>query len=239
MTDHELAIWAFRVAAISAAASVINLLVYIIKEAVVPWFHGRKLLYNAFEQPLWVITSKDRYDLKYAPQDGEEHLTIDLILPSHTPDILIHIILKARASFLRTHADIGFDGDRHKKPVIQYWFHPFVARGLYPLPYVATQADGAAWEEECAFPNAPEAKARQGFFPDGSRSFEEIDRLQIGENGTGNLISAKADVDFYRVLPPSGYTKGLPEHRRTDDGSGENSRIGQCSAAHAAFALRR
>src|SRR5712675_186115 len=31
--------------------------------------------------------------------------------------------------------------------------------GLYPLPYVATQADGGAWEEECAFPNAPKAKA--------------------------------------------------------------------------------
>ena len=58
--------------------------------------------------------------------------------------------------------------------------------GLYPLPYMATQADGGAWEEECAFPDAPEPKARQGFFPDGSRSFEEIDRLQIGEKGTGN-----------------------------------------------------
>jgi L-asparaginase len=93
--------------------------------------------------------------------------------------------------------------------------------GLYPLPYVATQADGGAWEEECAFPNAPEAKARQGFFPDGSRSFEEIDRLQIGEKGTGNLISAKADVDFYRILPPSGYTKGMPAARRTDTGAGD------------------
>jgi len=86
---------------------------------------------------------------------------------------------------------------------------------------MATQADGAAWEEECAFPDAPEPKARQGFFPDGSRSFEEIDRLQISEKGTGNLISAKADVDFYRVLPPSGYTKGLPTDRRSDIGEGD------------------
>src|SRR6267142_677813 len=77
-------------------------------------------------------------------------------------------------------------------------------------------ADGGAWEEECASPNAPEGKARQGFFPDGSRSFEEIDRLQIGEKGTGNLISANAEIDFYRVLPPAGYTKGLPVDRRTD-----------------------
>ena len=90
--------------------------------------------------------------------------------------------------------------------------------GLYPLPYMALQADGAAWEEECAFPNAPEPKARQGFFPDGSRSFEEIDRLQIGEHGAGNLISDKAEIDFYRILPPSGFTKGRPAELRTDTG---------------------
>jgi len=89
------------------------------------------------------------------------------------------------------------------------------------LPYMALQADGAAWEEECAFPNAPEPKARQGSFPDGSRSFEEIDRLQVGEHGTGNLISGKAEIDFYRILPPAGYTKGLSADRRTDTGSGD------------------
>jgi L-asparaginase len=93
--------------------------------------------------------------------------------------------------------------------------------GLYPLPYMARQADGAAWEEECASPGAPVEKARQGFFPDGSRSFEEIDRLSIGMNGLGNLISSIADVDFYRVLPPGGYTKGLPAARRTDAGNGD------------------
>ena len=35
------------------------------------------------------------------------------------------------------------------------------------------------------------------------------------------LISAKAEVDFYRVLPPSGYTKGLPTDRRSDIGEGD------------------
>jgi hypothetical protein len=105
------------------------------------------------------------------------------------------------------------------KPVYAVELRP--EDGLYPLPYMARQADGAAWEEECAFPNAPEAKAPQGFLPDGSRCFEEIDRLQIGEHGTGNLISAKAEVDFYRVLPPSRYTKGLPEDGRTDTGAGD------------------
>jgi L-asparaginase len=105
------------------------------------------------------------------------------------------------------------------KPVYEVQLRP--EDGLYPMPYMATQADGAAWEEECAFPNAPETKARQGFFPDGSRSFEEIDRLQVGENGSGNLISAKAEVDFYRILPPSGYTKGLPVDLRSDVGAGD------------------
>ena len=105
------------------------------------------------------------------------------------------------------------------RPVYEIELRP--EDGLYPLPYMARQADGAAWEEECAFPDAPEPKARQGFFPDGSRSFEEIDRLQVGEHGIGNLISGKAEIDFYRILPPSGYTKGLAADRRTDTGSGD------------------
>ncbi len=105
------------------------------------------------------------------------------------------------------------------KPVYEVVLRP--EDGVYPLPYMARQADGAAWEEECAFAGAPEAQARQGFFPDGARSFEEIDRLQIGETGTGNLIAAKAEIDFYRILPPAGYTKGLPADRRTDTGAGD------------------
>jgi L-asparaginase len=105
------------------------------------------------------------------------------------------------------------------KPVYEIELHP--EDGLYPLPYMARQTDGSAWEEECASPGAPAEQARQGFFPDGSRSFEEIDRLSIGMNGLGNLISAQADVDFYRVLPTAGYTKGLPADRRTDVGDGD------------------
>ena len=93
--------------------------------------------------------------------------------------------------------------------------------GLYPLPYMARQADGTAWEEECTTPGGPPEKARQGFFPDGSRSFEEIDRLSVGMDGLGNLISSIADVDFYRALPTAGYTKGLPADRRTDVGEGD------------------
>jgi L-asparaginase len=93
--------------------------------------------------------------------------------------------------------------------------------GLYPLPYMARKADGEAWEGECTEPGAPASQARQSFYPDGSRSFEEIDRLSVGSEGVGNLISSFADVDFYRVLPPAGYTKGLPASRRTDVGEGD------------------
>ena len=93
--------------------------------------------------------------------------------------------------------------------------------GYYPLPYMARQANGGAWEEECAVPLAPVEKARQGFFPDGSRSFAEIDQMGIGEDGIGNLISTFAEIDFYRIIPPAGYNKGLPAARRTDTGEGD------------------
>jgi L-asparaginase len=93
--------------------------------------------------------------------------------------------------------------------------------GLYPLPYMARQADGSAWEDDCAFPLAPAENSRQAYYPDGSRIFEEIDRLGIADDGTGNLVSAKAEIDFYRVLPSGGYTKGLAAAERTDMGDGD------------------
>jgi L-asparaginase len=121
---------------------------------------------------------------------------------------------------------IGVDGTFRKtrastddKPVYEIELSP--DDGLYPLPYMAIQADGNPWDEECANQGAPESKARQGFFPDGSRSFEEIDRFSIGVDGMGSQISSLATVDFYRGAPPSGYTKGLPAHLRTDKGEGD------------------
>jgi L-asparaginase len=108
---------------------------------------------------------------------------------------------------------------KNDKPVYEIEIRP--EDGVYPLPYMARQADGSAWDEECTSPGAPAEKARQGFYPDGSRSFEEIDRLSIGMTGLGNLISSQADVEFYRVLPTAGYTKGLPADRRTDVGKGD------------------
>ncbi|MBZ9935248.1 asparaginase domain-containing protein [Mesorhizobium sp. BR1-1-16] len=103
------------------------------------------------------------------------------------------------------------------KPVYEIELAP--EDGLYPLPYMALQLDGSPWEEEAVVPGGP--VSRQGFFPDGSRSFEEIDRLSIGADGQGNLIGGRAEVDFYRVCPPGGFTKGLAEDRRADTGAGD------------------
>lgn len=121
---------------------------------------------------------------------------------------------------------VDADGIFHKerrgsddKPVYEVELRP--EDGLYPLPYMARQANGQPWDEECATPNAPADHARQGFFPDGSRSFEEIDRLSISPDGVASSISALAEVDFYRLLPPGGYTKGLPAAQRTDIGDGD------------------
>jgi L-asparaginase len=105
------------------------------------------------------------------------------------------------------------------KPVYEIELRP--EDGLYPLPYMARQIDGRPWEEDCAEPLGPANRARQPFYPDGSRVFEEIDRFGISDKGKGNLISAKADIEFHRVMPPSGYTQGYDAALRTDIGEGD------------------
>ena len=105
------------------------------------------------------------------------------------------------------------------KPVYRIDLSP--EDGLYPLPYMARQADGSAWEDDCAVPGAPAEQSRQPYYPDGSRIFEEIDRFGIDEHGIGNIVSSRANMDFFRVLPSSGYTKGLAAENRTDVGDGD------------------
>ena len=131
----------------------------------------------------------------------------------------------AAALYARPDGYVGADGtfsvERRSpgdKPVYEIEMLP--EDGLYPLPYMARQANGAAWEEECATPGAPDGEARQGFYPDGSRSFEEIDRLMVDDAGIASSISALADVDFYRGVPPGGYRSGLAEAERPDIGDG-------------------
>ena len=120
------------------------------------------------------------------------------------------------------HADGSFSitpKDDSARPVMEIELEP--EDGLYPLPYMAFQADGQPWEDDGAYPGAPAEKSRQSFFPDGSRSFEEIDRLGIDTHGMAGLISGKADIEFFRIMPPAGYSKGLEHDARSDSGTGD------------------
>jgi hypothetical protein len=104
------------------------------------------------------------------------------------------------------------------KPVYEVTLRP--EDGLYPLPYMARQANGQAWEIDGTEKNAPSELCRVPFFPDGSRLFEEIDRLGVSHDGVGSLLTAKAEFDFYRALPSGGYAKGRSAGERTDVGEG-------------------
>lgn len=105
------------------------------------------------------------------------------------------------------------------KPVYEIMLRP--EDGLYPLPYMARQASGQAWEMDGTEKNAPGELCRVPFFPDGSRLFEEIDRLGISDEGVGCLLTGKANFDFYRALPSGGYTTGRRSDERTDIGGGD------------------
>ena len=107
------------------------------------------------------------------------------------------------------------------KPVFEVLLRP--EDGLYPLPYMARQASGQAWEMDGTEKNVPSELCRVPFFPDGSRLFEEIDRLGVSDEGVGSLLTAKAEFDFYRALPSGGYAKGRSAGERTDVGEGDIS----------------
>ncbi len=94
--------------------------------------------------------------------------------------------------------------------------------GLYPLPYMGLRADGTPWNagEDQSDGQRQDGLWQQGFYPDASRVFEEIDRLGYGEYAESNLLSAHADFDFYRAAPSGGYLRGLDEDSRTDVGDG-------------------
>jgi len=86
---------------------------------------------------------------------------------------------------------------------------------------MALQADGQPWDADEAAPFGPPDRARQPFYPDASRVFEEIDRLTPGDDGLGGHLARLADFDFYRPAPPAGYTRGQAEADRTDVGRGD------------------
>ncbi|MSQ32153.1 MAG: hypothetical protein EXR59_02805 [Dehalococcoidia bacterium] len=84
--------------------------------------------------------------------------------------------------------------------------------GLYLLPYVARRKDGSSngvpFEESDLNNPALGFGARQFFYPDASRIFEEIDRTIHGrdEHGEADILDRKATFDFIRAIPPGGYT---------------------------------
>ncbi|WP_327242116.1 asparaginase domain-containing protein [Streptomyces sp. NBC_01320] len=92
--------------------------------------------------------------------------------------------------------------------------------GLYPLPYMARKADGTAWEDAMAEPLASTASARQTFFPDASRLYEEVERLGVGGDGRAVGLWHQADFDFFRAVPSGGWTGGQAAEERTDVGEG-------------------
>jgi hypothetical protein len=94
------------------------------------------------------------------------------------------------------------------KPVYRVEIGP--EDGYYPLPYMARQRDGAAWETDGTGPRVSRELSRQPFMPDGRRTFDEVDRLGVDSAGMGNTISNYAKVDFHRIAPSGGYTKGIP-----------------------------
>ena len=86
--------------------------------------------------------------------------------------------------------------------------------GPYLLPYMAKRkADGSEkgipFEATDLENPAISFGGRQGFYPDASRIFLDIDRTISGRSmtGEGSILDRKAEYDFIRALPPGGYTK--------------------------------
>lgn len=105
-------------------------------------------------------------------------------------------------------ADGAFSRDRRAdddKPVYEVTLSP--DDGLYMLPYMAMQADGRPWDGDEADPFGPPELARQPFYPDAQRVFEEINRFGVGDDGVGGHLARMADYDFLRPAPPGGYTQ--------------------------------
>lgn len=89
--------------------------------------------------------------------------------------------------------------------------------GLYPLPYMARQADGSPWEDTGTSPYAPAERNRQTFYPDARRLYEEIERFGLADLGVDVALGAIADFDFFRAAPSGGYTTGDAPERLGKD----------------------
>jgi len=101
---------------------------YVFKEIIVPRIH-KILLKKSAVDVFWDLLSCEQYKINYLSQDLREHKTVEFVAPSHTREVFIYILVIARRPFLQTHFELSFDGDMEKKPLIKFWFNPFVKRG--------------------------------------------------------------------------------------------------------------
>jgi hypothetical protein len=179
--------------------------------------------------------ARARHGLPLRTDEWGEPLAYDVLRPQRiAAPVTIYVEqfsahpLEAQAAHLYAPPDgyVDRSGTFHRErtgaddvPVYEVVLRP--EDGLVSLPYMARQADGSAWDGDAARRGAPPDQARQPFYPDGSRLFEEIDRLGVDEDGVGNLMSRHADYDFYRVLPSGGFPLGRPAADRTDVGDGD------------------
>jgi hypothetical protein len=57
-------------------------------------------------------------------------------------------------------------------------------------------------------------EGRQPFYPDGSRSFEEVDRLNIGADGVAEPHSETGGYRFFPGAPTLRFSQGVAAHQQ-------------------------
>jgi hypothetical protein len=106
---------------------ILTLIAYIAKEFLSPLIRSIRLRHPI--KARFVITSADRYNIGYAPQDEFEHEVKTLVLPSFTHNLFVHLLWTVKLSFKQYHLEISLGGERTKKPIINHYFHPFFKMG--------------------------------------------------------------------------------------------------------------
>jgi hypothetical protein len=113
---------------ISTIFIILTLLAYCYREFLQP--SVRRLRLKSPVKAYFLITSNDRFKLGYAVQDDQEHATKVLVLPAHTHELLLHLIWTTKLDFTQYELEFSFEGnDGLRKPLINYWFHPFIKIG--------------------------------------------------------------------------------------------------------------